>query len=344
MPRRPARQRRRRLHPRLLAAAPPPEARRGGARAVPDRRRSATELYRASQGDPAGRPATSAPAPCEFLVGQDGTISFLEVNTRLQVEHPVTEEVAGIDLVREQFRIADGEALGYDDPALRGHSIEFRINGEDPGRGFLPAPGRAHRLAAADRARACASTPASRPGDVIGGKFDSLLAKLIVTGATAQQALERSRRALDEFEVEGIATVLPFHRVVVATRRSHRPTRRAVHRAHPLDRDRVRQHDPAVRRRPPTDGRAGRRAQTVVVEVGGKRLEVVLPGGLGARRRRARGRRRRRPRASARRARAAARASGDAVTAPDAGHRSSRSPSRRARRSPPATSSSSSRR
>ena len=122
---------------------------------------------------------------------QDGTISFLEVNTRLQVEHPVTEEVTGIDLVREQFRIADGEELGYDDPTPRGHSFEFRINGEDPGRGFLPAPGTVTAFAAADRARACASTPASRRARVIGGAFDSLLAKLIVTGATREQALER---------------------------------------------------------------------------------------------------------------------------------------------------------
>ena len=152
---------------------------------------------------------------CEFLIGLDGTISFLEVNTRLQVEHPVSEEVAGIDLVREQFRIAQGEALGYGDPELRGHSIEFRINGEDPGRGFLPAPG-----------SLTVWNPPSGPGirldagfekgDVIGGNFDSLLAKLIVTGKTRQEALERSRRALAEFEIDGIATALTFHRAVVS--------------------------------------------------------------------------------------------------------------------------------
>lgn len=152
---------------------------------------------------------------CEFLIGLDGTISFLEVNTRLQVEHPVSEEVAGIDLVREQFRIAQGEALGYGDPELRGHSIEFRINGEDPGRGFLPAPG-----------SLTVWNPPSGPGirldagfekgDVIGGNFDSLLAKLIVTGRTRQEALERSRRALAEFEIDGIATALTFHRAVVS--------------------------------------------------------------------------------------------------------------------------------
>lgn len=152
---------------------------------------------------------------CEFLIGLDGTISFLEVNTRLQVEHPVSEEVAGIDLVREQFRIAQGEALGYDDPILRGHSIEFRINGEDPGRGFLPAPG-----------SLTVWNPPSGPGirldagfekgDVIGGNFDSLLAKLVVTGRTRQEAIERSRRALAEFEIDGIATALTFHRAVVS--------------------------------------------------------------------------------------------------------------------------------
>ena len=152
---------------------------------------------------------------CEFLIGVDGTISFLEVNTRLQVEHPVSEEVSGIDLVREQFRIAQGEVLGYDDPELRGHSIEFRINGEDPGRGFLPAPG-----------SLTVWNPPSGPGvrldtgfvqgDVIGGNFDSLLAKLIITGRDRQEALERSRRALAEFEVDGIATALTFHRAVVS--------------------------------------------------------------------------------------------------------------------------------
>ncbi|MEI6108521.1 MAG: biotin carboxylase N-terminal domain-containing protein [Actinomycetes bacterium] len=152
---------------------------------------------------------------CEFLIGVDGTISFLEVNTRLQVEHPVSEEVSGIDLVREQFRIAQGEVLGYDDPELRGHSIEFRINGEDPGRGFLPAPG-----------SLTVWNPPSGPGvrldtgfvqgDVIGGNFDSLLAKLIITGRDRQEALERSCRALAEFEVDGIATALTFHRAVVS--------------------------------------------------------------------------------------------------------------------------------
>ena len=151
---------------------------------------------------------------CEFLVGRDGTISFLEVNTRLQVEHPVSEEVTGIDLVREQFRIAMGESLGFDDPVVRGHSIEFRINGEDPGRSFLPAPGRitSWSIPTGPGVRVDAGF---RNGDVIGGNFDSLLAKLIVTGATRKQAIERARRALAEFEVGGLATALPFHRAIL---------------------------------------------------------------------------------------------------------------------------------
>ena len=151
---------------------------------------------------------------CEFLIGLDGTISFLEVNTRLQVEHPVSEEISGIDLVREQFRIAMGESLGFDDPVIRGHSIEFRINGEDPGRSFLPAPGRITKwtIPTGPGVRVDAGF---KNGDTIGGNFDSLLAKLIVTGANRQQAIERARRALSEFEVDGLATALPFHREIV---------------------------------------------------------------------------------------------------------------------------------
>jgi len=151
---------------------------------------------------------------CEFLIGTDGTISFLEVNTRLQVEHPVSEEVTGIDLVRQQFRIAMGESLGFDDPLIRGHSIEFRINGEDPGRSFLPAPGRITGwvIPTGPGVRVDAGF---RNGDTIGGNFDSLLAKLIVTGATREEALERARRALAEFTIDGLATALPFHRAIV---------------------------------------------------------------------------------------------------------------------------------
>ncbi|MFD1542284.1 acetyl/propionyl/methylcrotonyl-CoA carboxylase subunit alpha [Nonomuraea guangzhouensis] len=212
---------------------------------------------------------------CEFLVGQDGTISFLEVNTRLQVEHPITEEVSGIDLVREMFRIADGESLGFGDPAPRGHSFEFRVNAEDAGRNFLPAPGTLTVM-----------RPPSGPGVrldsgfeagmTVPQTFDSLVAKLIVTGRTRTEALERSRRALAEFEIDGMPTVLPFHRAVVS--------------------------DPAFTAEPfaihtrwietefdntiapyAGDGAADEPAarESVTVEVGGKRLEVVLPAGLG---------------------------------------------------------------
>lgn len=171
------------------------------------------ELYRSSKAIMKEAGYVGA-GTCEFLVGQDGTISFLEVNTRLQVEHPVSEEVTGIDLVREQFRIAMGESLGFDDPVVRGHSIEFRINGEDPGRSFLPAPGRitAWSIPTGPGVRVDAGF---RNGDVIGGNFDSLLAKLIVTGATREQAIERARRALAEFIVGGLATALPFHRAIL---------------------------------------------------------------------------------------------------------------------------------
>lgn len=151
---------------------------------------------------------------CEFLVAKDGTISFLEVNTRLQVEHPVSEEVTGIDLVREQFRIAEGGKLDYPDPIVTGHSFEFRINGEDPGRAFLPSPGPIHQFVAP-------SGPGIRvdsgvvSGDAISGNFDSMMAKLIVTGSDRNQALQRARRALDEMQVHGLPTVLPFHRLIV---------------------------------------------------------------------------------------------------------------------------------
>src|SRR5690606_19152093 len=151
---------------------------------------------------------------CEFLIGVDGTVSFLEVNTRLQVEHPVSEEITGIDLVREQFRIAEGGILDYPDPETHGHAFEFRINGEDPGRGFLPTPGpiQAIRYPGGPGVRIDSGVTT---GDEISGAFDSLLAKLIVTGSTREDALERARRALDEFEVAGLPTVIPFHRAVV---------------------------------------------------------------------------------------------------------------------------------
>lgn len=152
---------------------------------------------------------------CEFLVAQDGTISFLEVNTRLQVEHPVSEEVTGIDLVREQFRLAVGERLDYQDPEIRGHSIEFRINGEDPGRNFMPAPGPIHQFVAPGGPGVRVDSGVVS-GDVISGNFDSMMAKLIVTGRDRTEALERARRALAEMQVLGLPTVLPFHREIVS--------------------------------------------------------------------------------------------------------------------------------
>ena len=171
------------------------------------------ELYRSSKAIMKEAGYVGA-GTCEFLVGVDGTISFLEVNTRLQVEHPVSEEVAGVDLVREQFRIAMGEKISKTDPVIRGHAIEFRINGEDPGRNFLPAPGTITewRTPSGPGVRVDAGFTA---GDVIGGNFDSLLAKLIITGATREEALARARRALAEFHVGGLATALPFHRAIV---------------------------------------------------------------------------------------------------------------------------------
>lgn len=171
------------------------------------------ELYRSSKAIMKAAGYVGA-GTCEFLVGIDGTISFLEVNTRLQVEHPVSEEVAGVDLVREQFRIAMGEKIKNEDPIIRGHSIEFRINGEDPGRSFLPAPGTITKwqVPSGPGVRVDAGFTA---GDVIGGNFDSLLAKLIITGATRNEAIARAKRALAEFQIEGLATALPFHRAIV---------------------------------------------------------------------------------------------------------------------------------
>ncbi|OMQ14479.1 acetyl-/propionyl-CoA carboxylase subunit alpha, partial [Modestobacter sp. VKM Ac-2676] len=208
----------------------------------------------------------------EYLVGTDGSISFLEVNTRLQVEHPVTEETSGIDLVRQQFRIAEGLPLEItEDPTPRGHSIEFRINAEDAGRNFMPAPGPVTRLEVPQGPGVRWDSGVEAGGEVAGA-FDSMLAKLIVTGATRTEALQRARRALDELVVEGMPTVVPFHRAVV--------------------------RDPAFTSEPftvhtrwietgwdnqvppysaaPAAGDEQEPRQTVVVEVGGRRLEVSL--------------------------------------------------------------------
>ncbi len=245
----------------------------------------------------------------EFLVGADGIISFLEVNTRLQVEHPVTEETSGIDLVREQFRIAQGEHLDLtEDPTPRGHSIEFRINGEDPGRNFLPAPGVITRYAepAGPGIRVDSGV---QTGSVVGGAFDSLLAKLIVTGATRTEALERARRALDEYVVEGMATALPFDRAVV---------RDPAFTSEPFTIFTRWIETEFANDIPPFAGAADAAEvdeprETVVVEVAGKRLEVTLPAGMGA----AGGGapRKAAPKRSARRSGSAA-ASGDTLAAP----------------------------
>jgi acetyl-CoA/propionyl-CoA carboxylase biotin carboxyl carrier protein len=253
----------------------------------------------------------------EYLVGQDGLISFLEVNTRLQVEHPVTEETTGIDLVLQQFKIANGDKLEFtEDPDPRGHSIEFRINGEDAGRGFLPAPGPITKYEAP-------SGPGVRldsgveAGSVIGGQFDSMLAKLIVTGADRDQALARARRALAEFNIEGLATVIPFHRAIVNdpafigngekfdvhTRWIETEWNNTIE---PFTGGEAVEEEDTVPR------------QTVVVEVGGRRLEVSLPGDLqlggggGA----PAGAIRKKPKPRKRGANTGAAASGDAVTAP----------------------------
>ncbi len=253
----------------------------------------------------------------EYLVGQDGLISFLEVNTRLQVEHPVTEETSGIDLVRQQFRIANGETLDIsEDPTPRGHSIEFRINGEDAGRGFLPAPGPVSKF-----------DPPTGPGvrldsgvetgSVIGGQFDSMLAKLIVTGATRQEALERSRRALDEFTVEGLATVIPFHRAVVSDPAFIGDDNGFTVHTRWIETEWDNQIEPFTGGDPIEEEDTIPR-QTVVVEVGGRRLEVSLPGdmALGNGGASAPGVTRKKPKPRKRGSHGGAAASGDAVTAP----------------------------
>ena len=253
---------------------------------------------------------------CEFLVAKDGTISFLEVNTRLQVEHCVSEEVTGIDLVREMFRIAAGEELGYDDPEIRGHSIEFRINAEDGGANFMPAPG-----------TLSAWSPPSGPGvrldggyengETIPGSFDSLIAKLIVTGRDRTQALERSRRALDEFVVDGMPTVIPFHRTVVSDPAyvgASNPSGEGDLTVYTtwIETDFDNQIEPFAGA--PAEAEEPGERQTVVVEVGGKRVEVVIPAGLGGLSSGGGGGAKKPKRAAGKKAGAAA--SGDSVTSP----------------------------
>lgn len=249
---------------------------------------------------------------CEFLVGTDGTISFLEVNTRLQVEHPVSEEISGLDLVREQFRIARGEKIEEKDPVLRGHSFEFRINGEDPGRSFMPAPGTIEKLNVP-------TGPGVRwdsgfvAGDVIGGNFDSMLAKLIVTGADREQALQRARRALSELSIEGMPTVIPFHRVVLEDPAFV-----------PAEGEDFKVHTRWIETEfnntiPMYDGAPGSvdsdedERTTVVVEVNGKRMEVSLPEMGGAAKPAAKPASKSR---KSRSSRASAKAGGDELTSP----------------------------
>ncbi|MDN4639255.1 biotin carboxylase N-terminal domain-containing protein [Agreia sp. PsM10] len=236
------------------------------------------ELYRASKAILKEVGYVGA-GTCEFLVAADGTVSFLEVNTRLQVEHPVSEEVTGIDLVREQFRLAEGGVLDYDDPVPHGHSFEFRINGEDAGRGFLPSPGPIHTFTAPGGPGVRIDT-GIRAGDVISGSFDSLLAKLIVTGSSREDALERSRRALDEFEVLGLPTVLPFHRSIV------RDPAFAPADGEPfsiftrwIETEYVNDIEPWSGEIEETAPAAER--TTVVLEVDGKRVSVALPAHFG---------------------------------------------------------------
>ena len=213
---------------------------------------------------------------CEFLVGTDGTISFLEVNTRLQVEHPVSEEISGLDLVREQFRIARGEKIEEKDPVLRGHSFEFRINGEDAGRSFMPAPGTIEKMTVP-------TGPGVRwdsgfvAGDVIGGNFDSMLAKLIVTGADREQALQRARRALAELTIEGMPTVIPFHRVVLDDP-AFAPAEGGEFKVHTRWIETEFNNTIPMYSGAPGSVDSDEDARTtVVVEVNGKRMEVSLP-------------------------------------------------------------------
>jgi acetyl-CoA/propionyl-CoA carboxylase biotin carboxyl carrier protein len=217
---------------------------------------------------------------CEFLVGADGTVSFLEVNTRLQVEHCVSEEVTGLDLVREQFRIAEGRPIGFDDPVPHGHSIEFRINGEDPGRNFLPSPGpvQAFRVPGGPGVRVDSGVTT---GDVVSGSFDSMLAKLIVTGSTREEALARSRRALAEFEVAGLPTVIPFHRAVVRDPAFTAEDGRFTVHTRWIETEFTNTLEPWSGSLGDQDaGPAPDDRHRVTVEVNGKRIEVSLPAAL----------------------------------------------------------------
>ncbi len=251
---------------------------------------------------------------CEFLVGPAGDISFLEVNTRLQVEHCVSEEVTGIDLVREQFRIADGGVLDYADPIPHAHSIEYRINGEDAGRGFLPAPGTVSTMVVPEG-------PGVRwdagivEGDTIAGAFDSMIAKLIVTGRTREQAIERSRRVLDELVIEGMPTVIPFHRKVVRDPAFAPADAEQAFSVHTRWIETAFDNDIEPYAGPTADSPEPDERQRITVEVGGKRLEVSLPGGLALGSGSGAAAKKKAPRRAGG-AKSGAAASGDSLTAP----------------------------
>ena len=216
---------------------------------------------------------------CEFLVAQDGTISFLEVNTRLQVEHPVSEEVTGLDLVREQFRLAEGGKLDYPDPIIKGHSFEFRINGEDAGRNFMPAPGPV-KLFKAPSGPGVRVDTGVESGDEISGSFDSMIAKLIVTGSTRDVALARARRALAEMQVEGLPTVLPFHQKIVNDPAFIGGDGKFGIYTRWIETEWNNDIPSFVAEG--SEGEAAAERNNVVVEVGGKRIEVTLPASLFA--------------------------------------------------------------
>ncbi|MES3669357.1 acetyl/propionyl/methylcrotonyl-CoA carboxylase subunit alpha [Corynebacterium diphtheriae] len=216
----------------------------------------------------------------EYLVGSDGLISFLEVNTRLQVEHPVTEVTTGLDLVREQFRIAEGKELHIkQDPTPRGHAFEFRINGEDAGSNFMPAPGKVTKYIEP-------SGPGVRmdsgivEGSVIGGQFDSMLAKLIVFGETRDEALQRASRALNEYVVEGMPTVLPFHRHIVENPAFIGDGEKFEVYTKWIEEEWNNPIEPYADPTDVDDEEAALPSQKVVVEIDGRRVEIALPGDL----------------------------------------------------------------
>ncbi|WP_295804794.1 biotin carboxylase N-terminal domain-containing protein [uncultured Corynebacterium sp.] len=247
----------------------------------------------------------------EYLVGSDGLISFLEVNTRLQVEHPVTEETTGFDLVREQFRIAEGRELSIsEDPAPHGHAIEFRINGEDAAAGFMPAPGTivSYSEPSGPGVRMDSGV---REGSVIGGQFDSMLAKLIVWGPDRATAIERARRALAEYRIEGLPTVIPFHQAILTDPAFTAEDGNFTVYTKWIEEEWVNELPEYTDTADVPEDDEQDASQKFVVEVGGRRIEVALPGNLllggGNKRKKSKKRRGKG---------AAANVSGDAVTAP----------------------------